>query len=362
VSPRENIVSLYRRTGYEFAPVHLDLCPSLRREFEELKGAGDAALGEFLGYPRGFSTEDAPGPELPERGPVDWSRYHADLKPGAEVDLWGVAREPGSEAAFHLRHMRHPMERVESLEEMQGYPFPEFERARTDHMAPAVEAIHDRGLAAVGGMACTIWETAWYVRGMPQLMMDMMSGDLKAAWLLDRITGLSCVRAAAFARAGVDMLHLGDDVGMQSRMLMAPGMWREWLKPRLARVVAAARAERPEVIVKYHSCGFIEPVVPDLIEVGVDVLNPVQPESMDFARLHAEFGDRLSFNGTLGTQTTMPFGSPEDVREVVFRNLRLAGEKGGLMVEPTHMLEPEVPWENIQAYVDACREFTTAGV
>jgi uroporphyrinogen decarboxylase len=102
--------------------------------------------------------------------------------------------------------------------------------------------------------------------------------------------------------------------------------------------------------------------VPDLIEVGVDVLNPVQPESMDFARLHAEFGDRLSFNGTLGTQTTMPFGSPEDVREVVFRNLRLAGEKGGLMVEPTHMLEPEVPWENIQAYVDACREFTTAGV
>jgi uroporphyrinogen decarboxylase len=79
---------------------------------------------------------------------------------------------------------------------------------------------------------------------------------------------------------------------------------------------------------------------------------------MDFAGIHAEFGDRLSFNGTLGTQTLFPFGTPEQIRAEVFRNLDIAGDKGGLFCCPTHMLEPEVPWENVLAYVDACREYS----
>ena len=106
----------------------------------------------------------------------------------------------------------------------------------------------------------------------------------------------------------------------------------------------------------YHSCGFVEPFIPDLIEAGIDILNPVQPESMDFGKLHAEYGDVLSFNGTLGTQTTLPFGTPDEVRAVVKRNLDIAGDKGGLVVAPTHVVEPEVPWENIEAYVKACKE------
>jgi uroporphyrinogen decarboxylase len=98
-------------------------------------------------------------------------------------------------------------------------------------------------------------------------------------------------------------------------------------------------------------------MIPYLIEAGVDVLNPVQPECMDFKEIHAKYGDRLSFHGTIGTQTTMPFGTPEEVREAVFRNLEIAGRNGGLFVAPTHMLEPEVPIENVVAYINACREF-----
>ena len=79
----------------------------------------------------------------------------------------------------------------------------------------------------------------------------------------------------------------------------------------------------------YHSCGYVTPFIPDLLDAGIDVLNPVQPECMDFAALHAEYGDVLSFHGTVGTQTTMPFGNAADVREVVHRNLSIAGPKGG---------------------------------
>ena len=102
-------------------------------------------------------------------------------------------------------------------------------------------------------------------------------------------------------------------------------------------------------------------MIDDLIEAGVEVLNPVQPECMDFAEIHEKYGEKISFNGTLGTQTTMPFGTPEDVKRVVFRNLEIAGEHGGLCCCPTHLLELEVPWENVEAYVHACKEFKTAG-
>jgi len=103
--------------------------------------------------------------------------------------------------------------------------------------------------------------------------------------------------------------------------------------------------------------GFVTPLIPDFIEAGVDVLNPVQPEcGMDFAAIHAEFGDRLSFWGAIGTQSTMPFGAPEEIKREVWKNLDIAGEKGGLWCTPTHILEPEVPWHNILAYVQACRE------
>ena len=143
--------------------------------------------------------------------------------------------------------------------------------------------------------------------------------------------------------------------------MMSKEMYDDWLKPRLAQVISTAKKEKPDVLILYHTCGFVEPLIDRLIEAGVMILNPIQPECMDFADIHREYGDRLSFNGTLGTQTTMPFGTPEEVKAEVFRNLEIAGAQGGLFCCPTHLLEPEVPWENIEAYVDACKEFRTAG-
>ena len=114
---------------------------------------------------------------------------------------------------------------------------------------------------------------------------------------------------------------------------------------------------RPDIIVIYHSCGYIESFINYLIDAGIDVLNPIQAECMEFREIYEKYGDRISFHGTIGTQTVMPFGTPEEVKENVWGNLDIAGEKGGLMVAPTHLLEPEVPWANILAYAEACREY-----
>lgn len=188
----------------------------------------------------------------------------------------------------------------------------------------------------------------------------MMTDDPLTERHFERITVLAEQRAAAFASCGADLLHLGDDIGMQQTIMMSHELYRKHLKPRLARVVQAAKAAKPDMVITYHSCGYVTPFITDLMEAGVEVLNPVQPECMDFAEIHAEYGKKLSFWGTVGTQSTMPFGTPDEVKAVVRRNLEIAGEAGGLLCTPTHLLEPEVPWENIEAYVEACREFRLA--
>jgi uroporphyrinogen decarboxylase len=360
MTPRENLLNLYRRRGQDTAPVSFCLCPDLEREFRR-RYPHAADYGEHFQFPMRLVTDpgfpwiaEIPG-FVPDR---QWNQalyYDPPIAPGARLDIWGVAHEPGGAAAKHMTHMRHPLERLESLEQFQAYPWPDFERADWSFAAREVAAIQARGLAAQVWMECTIWETAWYLRRMDLLMLDMAAEDQKAVFLLDKITGLACFRAARYAEAGADILALGDDLGMQSSIMMSRGMYRAWLKPRLKRVIDAAKAVKPEILIQYHSCGYVTPLVPELIDAGIDILNPVQPECMDVQRLIGQFGERISFNGTIGTQTTMPFGTPGEIQAVVRRNLKLAGPRGGLLCCPTHMLEPEVPWENIEAYVEACR-------
>jgi uroporphyrinogen decarboxylase len=236
---------------------------------------------------------------------------------------------------------------------------PDYTKVDFSPLKKQMDEIHEKGLAVFVWQECTIWETAWYLRGMDNLMIDMAMEDEKATWLLDQITEKACYRAEIFAKQGADIIGLGDDIGMQETIMMQEEMYRQWLKPRLKKVIQAAKSVNPEILISYHSCGYIEPFITDLIEIGVDILNPVQPECMDFKEIYEKYGSQISFNGTIGTQQLMPFGTPEEVKNEVKRNLEIAGKKGGLFCCPTHLLEPEVPWENVEAYIEACNNFQT---
>lgn len=357
MTERENFFSIIRRTGYERIPVMYDFCPYLQKTCNHKVEKLYRESG-FTPCPMAY----AGGIPAKDNNTEKFRKYYDHLKEGTTIDIYGVAYEPGSAAAMHMTRMLHPLEKVEMLEDLKAYPFPEFvwDEGDVAKQLARNNALKAQDKVICGSMQCTVWETAWYMRGMEALMMDMMSEDEMAVFLLDKVTDLAVQRAEYFVKTGAEILYFGDDVGMQHSIMMSRELYQAWLKPRLKKVVDAARAVNPEIIIFYHSCGFIEPFIEDLIDVGIDVLNPVQPECMDFKEIHEKYGDRISFHGTIGTQTTMPFGTPEEVRAEVFKNLDIAGKKGGLLVSPTHLLEPEVPWENIKAYIEACRDYTAS--
>jgi len=349
-TPRENLLRTLRRQGFDWVPVDQNMfCPDQEEAFR--KRFGHDAIAEYFENPARwcrmatratFAEAKAlyPREELPED--IGFDEYGV-----------GHSRRPG---CFHMTRMHHPLRGDATVAEIAAYPFPvvaESQEAVNDKN----RALQSQGLASQGVMACSIWERAWYMRSMEDLMVDMLMDDERATVLFDRITEQMCEHARIYAAAGVDMLWTGDDIGMQAAPMMNPDLWRRWIKPRFARVLAEAREIKPDILVWYHSCGYILPFIEDLLEIGVDVLNPIQPECMDLAEIHKQYGGRVSYWSTIGTQKVLPFGTPEEVRATVRRNIDNCGKDGGIVIGPTHMVEPEVPWENLEAMRLAAKEY-----
>ncbi len=267
-----------------------------------------------------------------------------------QMDEWGVWWKTGG--FHHFAHPDSPLRGIEDLGRLREYPWPDLEAAyRWQGVPERVAAWHERGLA-VAAYAGSVFEHSWYLRGMEDLMMDLLAAPEIAHWFFERTAAFQQFAATQFARAGVDIIITGDDIAGQRGMLMKLGVWREFLKPRLAATVRAVKQARADTFVFYHSDGNVEAVIPELIEVGIDILNPVQPECMDPAAMKLKYGDRLSFWGTVSVQQTMPFGTPEEVRAEVRSRIRTVGKGGGLILAPAHVLGPETSWDNIVAFFE----------
>ena len=189
-----------------------------------------------------------------------------------------------------------------------------------------------------------------------RILMDLICEPELVARILDIPQHYHPRSAGGWSGSGVDMIWLGDDLGAQHAMIMAPEQWRRILKPRFAALIAELKGINPALKIAYHTDGYVAPVIGDLIEIGVDVLNPVQPASMDPAELKRKFGEHLCFMGTMDVQDTLPFGSVDDVRREVEERVATVGKGGGLILAPTHHVQLDTPIENFMALVDTISE------
>jgi uroporphyrinogen decarboxylase len=273
-----------------------------------------------------------------------------------QVDEWGVWWRAG--AFHHFARVEPPLCRIEDISRLREYPWPDLDQPyRFGDVRRRVAELHAQGLA-VAAFAGSVFEQSWYLRGLENLMMDLVAAPEQAHYLFERTAALQQFAAEQFARAGVDIIITGDDVAGQQGLLISIETWRRFLKPRLAATVQAVKRANAGSFVFYHSDGNIEPLIPELIEVGIEILNPIQPECMDPAAIKRRYGHRLSFWGTVSVQRTMPFGTPDEVRAEVRARIREVGYNGGLILAPAHVLGPETPWENIVAFFAATDEMS----
>jgi len=271
----------------------------------------------------------------------------------ARYGRWGYHPEAPQEA--------NPLELATTLSDLERFPFPEAGGPRAvDGLARQVDDLHDRGLAAGGNtphLGGELFEAAWRLRGLENFLIDLVRRKEMAHFLLDRLAELARRNATTLALAGVDVLALDDDVGMPGTMMIGPATWREFFRPRLAGIIEAARAVRPDVRFIYHSDGHFEPILDDLVDIGVTGINPLQPEHMDSVRIRRRFGTRLALWGTVGRQTTFAFAAPAEIRDEVRMRIETLGRAGLVLCPAYDIDEPDIPWANVAAFLEAGAAF-----
>ncbi len=288
---------------------------------------------------------------------------------GAREDHFGVPRRvvsygAGPEAGTYSEVSEYPLAGAESLDEVESYakwPDPDW----FDYAAAGEQARRAResGKAVVfmGDRLnrCAQLKPGMYLRGVEQILVDVFINPEIARAIFKRIADFyaECARRTLSAAGGnIDILFTGDDFGMQENLLLPPGKWREFLRDGFKRFIDVGHEFRCKVA--HHTCGFVTPLIPDFIDCGLDVLNPLQPEAprLDMAAVKREFGERMSFHGGISIQKTMPYGTPQDVRAEVADRVRTLAPGGGYIFCTAHNIQADTPLENIQALFDAYRE------
>jgi uroporphyrinogen decarboxylase len=204
-------------------------------------------------------------------------------------------------------------------------------------------------LFRVYSIGFSLYERAWTMRGMTRLMMDFYDNPAFVRELLNAIADWNIAQVRVALEADIDAVHFGDDWGQQRGLQMGPALWREFIRPALARMYGEVR--RAGRFVSIHSCGDVDELFDDLTEIGLNCFNPFQPEVMDVDALMRRYRGRLAFYGGLSTQRTLPYGTPQDVRRET-RHLLSLGRDGGYIFSPAHAVEGDVPLENMLAFIE----------
>ncbi len=326
---------------------HLSLCDAKKKQLQDLRQVED-----YISY---YNLPFVHIPILTSTAPIDFSSYFQGLQSPDFIDEYGVGHIQGS--MEHFSKMISPMQNFDTPSQVQEFPLPDILASyRWEGYAQKVALAKSQDKITMAGTV-DIFERSWYLRGLENMLMDFITDEAMAMACLERTFKLRLEQAKRFAAMGIDIIVFGDDVGTERGMMMAPNIWRKLIKPLLKECIAAAKSANPHVLIYYHSDGNIEEIIPELIEVGIDILNPVQPECMDHKKIYEMYHHDISFFGMVGTQTTMPFGSSEDVRVFVTDLLNMSGGGRRLIIAPTHLIEPEVPLENLDAFVQTVQQW-----
>jgi len=277
-------------------------------------------------------------------------------------DNWRVGRKISGGYA-NICH--HPLQKVKKLEEIENYEWPDPEeefdytglREHTEH-------IYNEGeFAIVGCMGSpgNTFEQAWYLRGLSEFLLDMVMQKELAHAIMKKIVHHRKINAERYLKEVgefLDVIQVADDLGAQNTSLMSPASYREMIKPYQAELITHIK-QFTQAKIYHHSCGSIANILDDMIEIGIDILNPVQANAvgMETDKLKKRFGDKLTFWGAIDTFKVLPFGSVADVQKEVRKRITDLGSSGGYVLGSVHNMQTDVPPENVEAMFQTALAF-----
>lgn len=319
------------------APWNISLCPPAAAALRAHLGLGpDGDIKDALGLPIRTASCQSIKPQ-----------YASVAEFGSSVtDEFGVAWSTND--IDRGSPIGHPLAEAT----LAGYRFPD--PAAAHRFAPLEAWCGDNASHFTILWVGELWERATFLRGMENILLDVAMEEAFVGDLLRKLADhVLATMAILLDRFSFDAVALSDDYGSQQGMLMSPAAWRRLIKPLLAEIYALAKSRGRYMF--HHSCGNIVPIIGDMIDIGLDILHPIQPEAMDVLELKRRFGGRLTLCGGLGTQDLLPKGSAQDVRREVRRLKETLGRGGGYILEPGITIQGDVPLENILALIDEAR-------
>jgi len=295
-------------------------------------------------------------PAGPERG------GDATIGPNRYRDEWGVERVKPA-GALYYDQVSAPLSGEITAREILAYPWPDpTDRGRLQGLTARIREVREAGdYAAVLNLPSAFVHVSQYLRGFEDWFVDMAADRRLMEILFDAVLDVTigiCETLLREVGQEIDVLMASDDLGLQDRLMVSVESYRTLIKPRQARFFRRLHELSPAKVF-FHSCGSVAPIIEDLIEIGVDVLNPVQVSAagMDPAALKHRFGGRLAFWGAIDTQRLLPFGTVAEVEREVERTIEILGPGGGYVLSAVHNIQPDVPLENILAMFGRAREY-----
>jgi uroporphyrinogen decarboxylase len=362
VNPRERILKTFNLETPDRIPSTGWFHPVIQERFKEHYKTDDfsAVLAEL-----GIEGWGGLGPYLKFPEYEEKVTERPGGKPGARAiwlddkiheDAWGVRHRLG-EGDWYEEWLSGPLQDAETVEDVAKYTFPDSSNiVEPDNYAAEVEKLKKQDLFVSAGIP-NPYKRAWLLRGMENVLADYLINRELLEYIYDKLYALYKGMALRMAKAGVDMISITGDIAMQDRIIMGPRPWREVDKPKLANLISECRKIKPDLFFFIHSDGNVWDLMDDFIEIGFNVINPIQPECMDPVEVKKKWGDKITLHGGISLQKTLPFGSPDDVRKEVENLIKNCGYNGGLVVFPSNVIQPDTPLENIITCFQTARDF-----
>ena len=350
MTPRERVLRCFEHQTADRVPLNGSFRPEVWVKLREHFGTNDGGvIAEKLGldFKGGGMGASALFRERARASGGGGSILHDD---SSREDEWGV-RTITPKGTPYMRYVYHPLSDEENL---ATYRFPDLNApGRFEGIEKRVEQLKQNYVVSAG--ITTFFKRCWNLRGLENFLMDIATESPIMVKMLDILLERKLEIVRRYAKAGIDMLSIGGDIAMHNSLFMKPSLWRKHFKWRDALLIEEAK----KYGVKYfflHSDGNLMEIMEDLIEIGFNVIDPIQPECMNPYEIKERFGDKLTLHGTISSQRTLPFGTVEDVRNEVRERIERCGKNGGLVIAPNNVVQFDVPLENLLAVYETAKE------